>query len=193
MILASNNFPCDLCIATSIAGTIRYRRCPDSILTRQASAICGSSAFGSSLPGHLLSRLTKRIVGSASGIHPQAVMHSVMAQLLTILVHHSGEPDRNAHFMERKMRLLVLLIGIAAGSAGATPRSATATHDMQALVEMDKRRTYTDIGAENGFTREQWSRFYDEMQGFRYVNGLLVRNLPFPATPRRFVSARMKK
>lgn len=43
-------------------------------------------------------------------------------------------------------------------------------------VASSKARTYSEIGRDNGFTREQWDKFYDEMEGFSLVNGIRVRD-----------------
>lgn len=86
--------------------------------------------------------------------------------------------------------LIGALIAGGIGHATAVPASLNPSVDVRATVEKDKRRTYAEIGVANGFTREQWSSLYDELAGFRYVNGLQVRDVPAPV--RRIARARRK-
>lgn len=90
----------------------------------------------------------------------------------------------------------VFLIGalIAGGieHATAVPGSVSQRADARAVaVEKDKHRTYAEIGIENGFTKEQWSSLYDELAGFRYVNGVQVRDIPVPV--RRVARAQRRR
>jgi hypothetical protein len=85
------------------------------------------------------------------------------------------------------MKWLFWLVTAVFGSGAlesAIARTPTVTN---AMLSSDKARTYRDIGAENGFTQRQWDRFYEEMHGFRYVNGIVVRVLP--VAERRLASA----
>jgi hypothetical protein len=80
-------------------------------------------------------------------------------------------------FSEKFMKLLFWLLTVVFGSGALEAAIARTPTGPNTVLSSDKARTYREVGAENGFTPLQWDRFYDEMQGFRYVNGIKVREL----------------
>ena len=85
------------------------------------------------------------------------------------------------------MKWIFWLVTAVFSSASLETAIAGTPTGTDAVLTGDKARTYFDVGAENGFTPQQWDSFYDEMQGFRYVNGIKVRELPVEDS--KFVSA----